>query len=431
MRHGAAYRKLGRTSAHRTAMFANMAASLIKHEQITTTLPKAKELRPFVEKLVTLAKKGDLHARRQAISQVRDVPQVGKLFETIGPRYADRNGGYIRIMKAGYRHGDNAAMAVIEFVDRDTAAKGLDSGPVYAIEGDEKRKRSTSGLENNGAAGANRPPFLLRNRIRPKGSDHNGPSGTSAGREASRPGTLPPGWDSVVLLESNGQASAAGPAGVGPSLPSSRGAGPGAHHVHAAEIDLAVAEADDFNARQPVSGPFSLVQAVVPRPQRVSRPAPSIRSCRAHRPRSPNRESSLDWPACRKGHGVAHAPGGQGPTGPVQRPACHGPVILERVCVQQGDGEGRRCPPVDIFSPGIAVLPPNVPIDGALPGLGCAGDGQQGNDDVIPGRTVRLAQELSPCGTADGGLTGDACQAIGPPADLQPGRSESSPARRP
>jgi large subunit ribosomal protein L17 len=130
MRHGAAYRKLGRTSAHRTAMFANMAASLIKHEQITTTLPKAKELRP--------AKKGDLHARRQAISHVRDVPQVGKLFETIGPRYADRNGGYIRIMKAGYRHGDNAAMAVIEFVDRDTAAKGLDSGPVYAVEGDEE-----------------------------------------------------------------------------------------------------------------------------------------------------------------------------------------------------------------------------------------------------------------------------------------------------
>ena len=99
MRHGAAHRKLGRTSSHRTAMFANMAASLIKHEQITTTLPKAKELRPFVEKLVTLAKKGDLHARRQAISQVRDVPQVGKLFETLGPRYSERNGGYIRIMR--------------------------------------------------------------------------------------------------------------------------------------------------------------------------------------------------------------------------------------------------------------------------------------------------------------------------------------------
>ena len=136
MRHGAAHRKLGRTTSHRTAMFANMAASLIKHEQITTTLPKAKELRPFVEKLVTLAKKGDLHARRQAISQVRDVPQVGKLFETLGPRYSERNGGYIRIMKAGFRHGDNAPMAVIEFVDRDVEAKGKDSGPVLAFEGD-------------------------------------------------------------------------------------------------------------------------------------------------------------------------------------------------------------------------------------------------------------------------------------------------------
>ena len=138
MRHGAAYRKLGRTVSHRQAMFANMAASLIKHEQITTTLPKAKELRPFVEKLVTLAKKGDLHARRQAISQVRDVPQVGKLFETLGPRYSERNGGYIRIMKAGFRHGDNAPMAVIEFVDRDVEAKGKDSGPVLAFEGNDE-----------------------------------------------------------------------------------------------------------------------------------------------------------------------------------------------------------------------------------------------------------------------------------------------------
>ena len=138
MRHGAAHRKLGRTSSHRTAMFANMAASLIKHEQITTTLPKAKELRPFVEKLVTLAKKGDLHARRQAISAVRDVPQVGKLFDTLAPRYAERNGGYIRIMKAGYRHGDNAPMAVIEFVDRDVEAKGKDSGPVLAFEGNDE-----------------------------------------------------------------------------------------------------------------------------------------------------------------------------------------------------------------------------------------------------------------------------------------------------
>ncbi len=130
MRHGVAHRKLGRTSSHRTAMFANMAASLIKHEQITTTLPKAKELRPFVEKLVTLAKRGDLHARRMAISRVRDVVQVRKLFETIGPRYSGRNGGYIRVLKAGFRFGDNAPVAVIEFVDRDVEAKGLDSGPV-------------------------------------------------------------------------------------------------------------------------------------------------------------------------------------------------------------------------------------------------------------------------------------------------------------
>ncbi len=133
MRHGNAHRKLGRTSAHRTAMFANMSASLIKHEQIVTTLPKAKELRPFVEKLVTLAKRGTLHTRRQAISQVRDVEQVAKLFSVIGPRYADRNGGYIRVLKAGNRHGDNAPMAVIEFVDRDVSAKGLDSGPSQAV----------------------------------------------------------------------------------------------------------------------------------------------------------------------------------------------------------------------------------------------------------------------------------------------------------
>ena len=137
MRHGNAHRKLGRTSSHRTAMFANMSASLIKHEQITTTLPKAKELRPFVEKLVTLAKRGDLHARRQAISAVRDQDQVRKLFETIGPRYGARQGGYIRVLKAGFRYGDNAPMAVIEFVDRDVDAKGLDSGPVQESYSDE------------------------------------------------------------------------------------------------------------------------------------------------------------------------------------------------------------------------------------------------------------------------------------------------------
>jgi large subunit ribosomal protein L17 len=130
MRHGKVHRKLNRTAEHRKAMFANMAASLIKHEQIMTTLPKAKELRPIVEKLVTLAKKGGLHARRQAIAEIRDVDQVKKLFETIGPRYKDRAGGYTRIMKAGFRYGDNAAQAVIEFVDRDVEAKGKDSGPV-------------------------------------------------------------------------------------------------------------------------------------------------------------------------------------------------------------------------------------------------------------------------------------------------------------
>ncbi|MGN6463058.1 MAG: 50S ribosomal protein L17 [Pseudolabrys sp.] len=132
MRHGSGHRKLGRKSQHRTAMFANMMAALIKHEQIVTTLPKAKELRPVMEKVVTLAKRGDLHARRQAVSKVRDVEMVKKLFEVIGPRYKDRNGGYTRIMKAGFRYGDNAAQAVIEFVDRDVDARGKDSGPVAA-----------------------------------------------------------------------------------------------------------------------------------------------------------------------------------------------------------------------------------------------------------------------------------------------------------
>ena len=124
MHHGFKGRRFNRSSAHRKAMFANMSASLIEHEQIVTTLQKAKELRPIVEKLVTLGKKGDLAARRQAISQIRDEDQVRKLFATIAPRYAARHGGYLRIMKAGFRHGDNADMAVIEFVDRDVAAKG-------------------------------------------------------------------------------------------------------------------------------------------------------------------------------------------------------------------------------------------------------------------------------------------------------------------
>ncbi|KGF68692.1 50S ribosomal protein L17 [Hoeflea sp. BAL378] len=124
MRHGNSGRKLNRTSSHRKAMFANMAASLIEHEQIVTTLPKAKEIRPIVEKLVTLGKRGDLHARRQAISQIRDNDAVRKLFDAIATRYATRNGGYIRIMKAGFRTGDNAPMAVVEFVDRDPDARG-------------------------------------------------------------------------------------------------------------------------------------------------------------------------------------------------------------------------------------------------------------------------------------------------------------------
>ena len=134
MRHGKVHRKFNRTAEHRRAMFGNMVAALIKHEQIVTTLPKAKELRPIVEKLVTLGKRGDLHARRQAIAQMRDEDQVRKLFETIGPRYKERNGGYLRILKAGYRYGDNAAVAVIEFVDRDVDAKGQDSGPVQVRE---------------------------------------------------------------------------------------------------------------------------------------------------------------------------------------------------------------------------------------------------------------------------------------------------------
>ena len=124
MRHQKAGRKLNRTASHRKAMFANLAVSLIEHEQIVTTLPKAKDLRPIVEKLVTLGKRGDLHARRQVIAQIGNEGVVKRLFDTLAPRYATRNGGYLRIMKAGFRPGDNAAMAVIEFVDRDTSAKG-------------------------------------------------------------------------------------------------------------------------------------------------------------------------------------------------------------------------------------------------------------------------------------------------------------------
>jgi large subunit ribosomal protein L17 len=129
MRHRLSGRKLNRTWSHRQAMLANMAVALIKHEQITTTLPKAKELRPYVEKLVTLGKRGDLHARRLLIAKTRDEVTATKLIAVLGPRYGERAGGYIRVLKAGFRLGDNAPMAVIEFVERDVAAKGQDSGP--------------------------------------------------------------------------------------------------------------------------------------------------------------------------------------------------------------------------------------------------------------------------------------------------------------
>jgi large subunit ribosomal protein L17 len=134
MYHGRAKRRFNRTAEHRKAMFANMSCALIHHEQIITTLPKAKDLRPVVEKLVTLAKRGDLHARRQAIAQIKDVTLVKKLFDVVGPRYKDRAGGYLRVLKAGFRYGDNAAMAVIEFVDRDVDAKGKPYGGEVAAE---------------------------------------------------------------------------------------------------------------------------------------------------------------------------------------------------------------------------------------------------------------------------------------------------------
>jgi large subunit ribosomal protein L17 len=135
MRHRKQGRKLNRTASHRKALFANMSASLIEHEQIVTTLPKAKELRSIADKLVTLAKRGDLHARRQAIARVRDLAQVRKLFDVLGPRYAERAGGYTRVLKAGFRLGDNAPMAVIEFVERDMEAKGAnDRARLEALE---------------------------------------------------------------------------------------------------------------------------------------------------------------------------------------------------------------------------------------------------------------------------------------------------------
>jgi large subunit ribosomal protein L17 len=138
MRHGMSGRKLNRTSQHRRAMFANLANALFKHEQISTTLPKAKELRPYAERLITLAKRGDLHARRQAMAKLRDETIVSKLFSTLAERYADRPGGYTRVLKAGFRYGDAAPMAVIELIDRDSDAKGQDSGPVQEKMADDE-----------------------------------------------------------------------------------------------------------------------------------------------------------------------------------------------------------------------------------------------------------------------------------------------------
>lgn len=138
MRHGVKQRKLGKTSTHRIAMLANMAAALVKHEQIVTTLPKARELRPFVEKLITLAKKGGLANRRLAMARMRDETQVKKMFDVLAPRYQARAGGYCRILKAGFRYGDAAPIAIIELVDRDMSAKGQDSGPSVAEQAEAK-----------------------------------------------------------------------------------------------------------------------------------------------------------------------------------------------------------------------------------------------------------------------------------------------------
>ncbi len=144
MRHRKKGRKLNRTASHRKAMFANMSAALIKHEQIMTTLPKAKELRRVVDRLITLAKKGDLNSRRLAMARMRDATQVKKLFDVLGPRYKERNGGYTRVLKAGFRYGDNAPRAVIELVDRDESAKGQDSGPDQNAEASETARQAAA-----------------------------------------------------------------------------------------------------------------------------------------------------------------------------------------------------------------------------------------------------------------------------------------------
>jgi large subunit ribosomal protein L17 len=177
MRHGVKGRKLNRTSQHRTAMFANMAAALVKHEQIVTTLPKAKELKPFVEKLITLGKKATLASRRQAISTMRDLDQVQKLFDTLAPRYKDRQGGYIRVLKAGFRYGDNAPLAVIEFVDRDVTAKGQDSGPTQFVNDD---------IENPMASFAGQSTAVDETTVAPKKKTEPKAKGTADTKAASK-----------------------------------------------------------------------------------------------------------------------------------------------------------------------------------------------------------------------------------------------------
>jgi large subunit ribosomal protein L17 len=141
MKHRLKGKKLNRTSSHRKALFKNMAQAIIKHEQIITTLPKAKTMKPIIDKLITLGKKGNLHARRQAFSKLRDEGMVSKLFDTLASRYAERNGGYTRVIKAGFRYGDAAAMAVIELVDRDEDARGKDSGPIQNVETTENENK--------------------------------------------------------------------------------------------------------------------------------------------------------------------------------------------------------------------------------------------------------------------------------------------------
>ena len=179
-------RKLSRTKGHRRALFANMAAALIKHEQIVTTLPKAKDLRPIVEKLITLAKKGGLANYRLAIARMRDETSAKKMFDVIGPRYADRNGGYTRILKAGFRYGDAAPMAVIELVDRDISEKGKDSGPVFNDEGEEIQAEAKSAKK---APAVKKAPKAHADKddTKPTGGAPKGGKGKGAGAKAAAP----------------------------------------------------------------------------------------------------------------------------------------------------------------------------------------------------------------------------------------------------